>query len=99
MTAFPFVILGGLGYGVAKGSNFGILYYFPTYLRQDSVDMEEKYIVYLSTVGEVAKAFGGIWLGFTSDKLGSRVILIPICFALAALDFYLLSNIQGDEIW
>ena len=96
MTAFPFVILGALSYGVVKGANFGILYYFPTYLRSEEVNMEEKYVVYLSTVGEIAKALGGVWLGFASDKLKSRVILIPFCFALAALDCWFLTLVSGS---
>jgi hypothetical protein len=32
MASFPFVILGALSFGAAKGINFGLTYWLPDYL-------------------------------------------------------------------
>ncbi len=49
--------------------------------------------------GEIGKMIGGIWLGYVSDKIGSRVLLIPFCFAFATVDLYLMSFITKDQLY
>ena len=50
-------------------------------------------------MGELGKSLGGIWLGVVSDYVGSRVLLIPLCFALATIDLYLMSFIRNDKLY
>ena len=50
-------------------------------------------------MGEIGKACGGIWLGYVSDLIGSRVLLIPFCFGAATVDLFLMSFITKDKLY
>jgi len=50
-------------------------------------------------MGEIGKSLGGIWLGFVSDYIGSRVLLIPFCFAFATIDLFLMDKISNDNLY
>ncbi len=47
-------------------------------------------------MGEIGKAIGGILMGYLSDKIGSRVLLIPFCFGFATVDLYFMRYITKD---
>jgi len=68
---FPYVYLSALSFGVVKGVNFGVLYWYEEYLAKVKFVPQSK-IFMITTTNEIGKAIGGILLGYVSDKLNSR---------------------------
>jgi MFS family permease len=95
MASFPFVILGALSFGAAKGINFGLTYWLPDYLQND-IEVTDYQKPLIIDMGEIGKSLGGIWLGYVSDRIGSRVLLIPFCFGFATIDLFLMSYVTKD---
>ena len=86
-VSFPMVILGSLAFGAAKGINFGLTYWLPSVL-QNTFNVSGNNKPLIIDIGELGKSLGGIWLGYVSDKINSRVLLIPLCFLIATIDLY-----------
>lgn len=50
-------------------------------------------------MGELGKAVGGVWLGYVTDKMSSRVILIPFLLAIATVDLFSMSFVKRSQLY
>lgn len=91
------MLLAAFGYGAVKGLNFGLLFWFPTHLKDNLNITNPDTLFFISITGEFGKAIGAISIGILSDKLNSRASIIPLCFGIAVIDFLIMDTLTKEN--